>query len=121
MDRILGIIIGIWIIILGCYLMSGWDLFFRGTKIDFGRANTLTGYIFIIIGVGYIIFFLRAKSSDFEDKFMICIKCKELHRQKDYSDSHCRKCGAELENLEGFYDRHPELKNISRKHNIHND
>ena len=121
MNKIFAIIVGIVIIIWGCYLLNGWDLFMRGTKIDFGRANTLIGYIFIIIGFSFFLFYLRAKSGDFEDKFMICIKCGELHRQKDYSDSHCRKCGAELENLEGFYDRHPEFKNISRKHNIHND
>jgi hypothetical protein len=41
---------------------------------------------------------------------VICCKCLNPFSGDIYKESICPKCGGILENLEGFYKRHPELK-----------
>jgi hypothetical protein len=41
---------------------------------------------------------------------VICLKCGEPFPGRDIKGSECGKCGGPLEDLRGFYERHPELK-----------
>ncbi len=45
---------------------------------------------------------------------VICLQCREPFLFSKVNDFKCPKCGGELENLEGFYDRHPEMKNENK-------
>lgn len=45
-----------------------------------------------------------------ETSAVICLKCLETAILDDTDGMTCRKCGGELEELRGFYDRHPEFK-----------
>jgi len=45
-----------------------------------------------------------------ETSAVICLKCLEPAILDDASGMICKKCGGTLEELRGFYDRHPELK-----------
>jgi uncharacterized protein with PIN domain len=44
----------------------------------------------------------------------ICNECKEILEREKVSEivpvSRCQKCGGTLEELEGYYDRHPEYR-----------
>ena len=75
-------------------------------------VSNATGVIVALFGVALIVFAIFRKSTPDkeEDKFLICPKCKTPFNQKDLTDSRCPECKAELEDLEGFYERHPELK-----------
>ena len=42
---------------------------------------------------------------------MMCIQCQTPHLPDGSIVFTCSKCGGELEPIEGFYERHPELKN----------
>jgi len=45
-----------------------------------------------------------------ETSTVICLKCMKPVILNDADGMTCRKCGGELEELRGFYDRHPEFK-----------
>lgn len=110
MNRIFCLITGAGIGVFGIFLVIGIQFSFRGTIINFGEANVLVGWIFIIIGIGIFVIALRKKAKEFEDKFLICPECKKPFDKKDVPNGRCPKCGVELEDLERFYDRHPELR-----------
>jgi PHP family Zn ribbon phosphoesterase len=55
------------------------------------------------------------KSKQEEENFAICTKCREPLYALSTNDNKCPHCGGELENLNGFYDRHPELKEENKK------
>jgi hypothetical protein len=115
MNRIFAFITGSWIAIIGFFLAIGREVSFRGTKLEFGEANVVVGSIFMMFGIAILVIALRTKAKDFEDKSVICPKCKTPFDQKDVPDGRCPKCEVELEDLEGFYKRHPELKVSNNK------
>jgi hypothetical protein len=64
------------------------------------------------LGLG-LIFFAGTfwwQVSQKEPEYMICSNCTEtIEKGKDLS-AHCTKCGGQLEDLDGFYDRHPDKR-----------
>lgn len=77
---------------------------------DFNEIRLPFGGFLIVIGSLFLILALKKKSKEFEPKFLICAKClKPLHLHA-VKNNKCPECEGELENLEGFYDRHPELR-----------
>jgi len=76
---------------------------------DFTDIKWLYGIVFIIIGIVFICYAWAKKAKDFEGKFLICTKCEETFEEKDAPSYQCPKCNAKLEDMEGFYERHPEL------------
>lgn len=43
-------------------------------------------------------------------KYLKCSKCGKIYNYQGLGDLKCTHCQVELENLKGFFDRHPELK-----------
>ena len=112
MNRILYLLLGIvlaasgyGIIVQPRWHSSKFDYYFdfTGIHIPFGSAIIVIGIIFIWLA-------LRKKAKDYEDKVLICPKCKEPFNKKDVPGERCPRCNVNLEEIEGFYDRHPELK-----------
>ena len=75
------------------------------------------GAILILLGLFYAAYTLIAytilKKNEAKPeyaKYVKCVKCKGTFFKEDIVKDKCPKCGGELENLSGFYDRHPELK-----------
>jgi hypothetical protein len=58
----------------------------------------------------------RGEYSEIDEapEFVICIDCGEPQRSKELVAGHCHKCTGSVESLEGYYDRHPELKPVSQ-------
>ena len=108
MEKIAYLLIGGWIAVIGIFLTSGRGFYNRTIKVDFGANNILVGLIFIIIGIGIVIYSLHKKPKDFEDTVLICPKCEATFNRRDIIDQNCPQCNVKLEDLEGFYDRHPE-------------
>lgn len=44
-------------------------------------------------------------------EFVICPRCNTPQYAKDLVDGHCAKCAGDIEQIEGYYERHPEMKN----------
>jgi len=70
--------------------------------------------ILIIIGVTLFIIGYRKgyklKKFIADDVFLICPKCGEPYNSNDVTNDMCPKCQVALEEIEGFYNRHPEFK-----------
>jgi hypothetical protein len=62
------------------------------------------------LGIGIISFagILWWQMSKIEPSYLICSNCTETIEKGKESSTHCMKCGGQLEDLEGFYDRHPD-------------
>jgi len=84
---------------------------------DFREAKWPVALFFVLFGLALIWFGFRKKSGEFEDRVLICPKCREPYSKKDVPDERCPRCEVELEDLEGFYERHPELKKAEPKAN----
>lgn len=76
---------------------------FSGIRYPFGGFLAAIGSLFIILA-------LKKKAKDFEENFMICAKCLKPLYKKEALNNKCPECGGKLEDLDGFYDRHPELR-----------
>jgi hypothetical protein len=55
------------------------------------------------------------QASTDEITYMICRTCQEVYEKRDVPFQTCIKCKATLEVLEGFYERHPDLKTVTEK------
>lgn len=73
------------------------------------------GFIF---GLSLIFLAVRKKFSHiFFDTtiYLKCLCCGERFINGEMATSQCPKCGGELENIEGFYERHPELRKDNKE------
>jgi len=49
----------------------------------------------------------------YDDNFVICKNCLKSYYAKDLNQPRCPDCGGHIENLDGFYGRHPDRKKQS--------
>lgn len=72
----------------------------------------------LLLGVGVFAFaasWLWLASQ--EKTYVICSGCQKMTEKNKPSSLTCLECGAVLEDLEGFYDRHPEKSpNMAARH-----
>jgi len=106
------ILIGISLVVFGIGIL--YDPIFHDTKhnfihdfteirLPFGVFLTLTGLVFLYTS-------LRKKSISSASGYLICCNCRHLFEKKSIAGNQCPSCGTDLEQLDGFYDRHPELR-----------
>jgi len=105
--KIITIIIGIGCLWYGfSILKEGWSHLY-GYPISHG-----TGVIVLIFGIFLILFgtFRKTRNKIDGEKFLICSDCRKTFYKKDVPNQQCLNCDTDLEDLNGFYDRHPEFK-----------
>jgi len=112
LNKITYVLLGIFLIIFGIFLL------FKHTYHDllydfyyhYGPYHRLLGII--LIGLGTLISYksYRKNPKSFEDTYLICPNCRKLFNEKNIANKHCPECETMLEELDGFYERHPELK-----------
>jgi hypothetical protein len=66
--------------------------------------------LWVMLGIGAIVYALSPKEAT---SLMICPVCEEVYGRGKVPDSKCPQCGADLEILEGFYERHSEGKEVT--------
>ena len=76
-----------------------------------------TGLLICAAGIVLIFFgaFKKKALQVKENNILICLSCQTPIRSEDVVDFKCPICQGNLEELEGFYDRHPELKENDKK------
>ena len=104
---------GVVVIIIGIITIidPGISLYFGSVHTDISDYNTPFAILLILIGIYF--FSLAEKKSSEEKKqneYYICPDCLTPVEGKDIPDLKCLKCSTQLEELEGFYDRHPEKR-----------
>ena len=109
---------GLCLIFLGAWVRS------RPSPSMFGfPVPRETGTFLFFAGIFFVVFvllhaknILAYKKKVKEDKLIVtCPECRESGFAGDMHGSMCPKCGTEVEELEGFYDRHPELREPDKK------
>lgn len=109
--KLLYLIGGISSIGLGYKVLTqgGWWSVKSEAYISFGNAKTPVGILAIVIGgllcINAIFGKWRKKNP------LICPKCDEIIEYSPAKEMHCVMCGTEMEELKGFYERHPKRKN----------
>ncbi|WP_319759026.1 hypothetical protein [Maridesulfovibrio sp.] len=118
-------------------ILAGWAFFFSGvlTPITGGgkykgfEVYNFVGYIQFVIGSIILIYLWRTRKEesfssdkDHETEETICPKCQKVYMAgKAPANAACDSCGAKLEPLEGFYERHPELKETPEDYPQHEE
>ena len=63
------------------------------------------GFVIVVVSLKVIM----GRNSK-KDRYLICAKCQNIVDTFQSADDKCSKCGGPLEDLKGFYERHPEFK-----------
>ncbi len=74
---------------------------------DFTGVNNIFGGFLVVLGLCFLALAFTKKNKIARE--LICPSC-ELVFQATGKIKKCPKCHADLEELAGFYDRHPDLK-----------
>jgi hypothetical protein len=84
-------------------------------NIDFGPYHYLLGIMIVTVGVMLLLFSFKKPIKSSKDKLLICPKCQNPYKREHLNQGRCVACGTELEELVGFYERHPELGKSKQK------
>ena len=106
-SKIATVIIGIIFIWVGInVLKEGWSHLY-GHPIP-----KVTGVFILFFGFYLVLggFFPKARNKRNDEEFLICPTCRKPFGRGDFAENQCPICETDLENLEGFYERHPEVK-----------
>lgn len=111
-NKILFLLFGVCLVSYGLFTIIQRGYYSSRFKfyIDFGSYHSIFGIIIVVFGIFFIYTSLTSKKKHAKEKYLICPKCKESFNQKDAINHLCPTCAVKLEDLEGFYDRHPEMK-----------
>lgn len=79
-----------------------------------------SGIVFMICGFAVVVLSLKniIKKKYKKDQYLICPKCQNVVESVKVVEDKCLKCGADLEALTGFYERHPECKTAIKNNKI---
>ncbi len=97
---------------LGC-LWYGFNIFKEGWSHLYGYPISRgSGVIVLSFGVVLIFYgcFRKVRDKRGDEEFLICPSCQKPFNENDVSENQCPTCETDLEELRGFYQRHPELK-----------
>ncbi len=118
MNRLFFIMLGAVITILGVSIIMKPAFYDSQLQFyfDFAPIKWPFGGGLIILGVSFLWSSFRKeaieaeKKAKEEKKIYMCPRCVKPFRKKDCPALKCPDCGSQLEELAGFYERHPELK-----------
>lgn len=111
MGKVGSIFLGAVLTVLGCFIMIrprfysrlySYYFDFTGYGVFYGISLILLGIVFIRTGI--------KQSKRAKEKFVICPRCMTSFCERDIQGTTCPKCSGTVEDLSGFYDRHPECR-----------
>ena len=109
-DKIIYIIFGIMLIIYGVDIIYNPEQTWHGYPIDYTMVRIPYGLFIIVLGIYIIKNGIEKNRRKYEKEYYICPECEKIYEPKDFLIPICPECEVELEELEGFYNRHPELR-----------
>jgi hypothetical protein len=112
--RIVYIIMGILVIFAGFDVLDRGSFYYFGLDVKVGNEIYLSVLI-ILLGLFFIWMALRKQFTNTHIKVFKCIRCGRLVQTNTLEKLSCPFCGDKLEDLEGFFERHPEHKNMMKK------
>lgn len=115
MSRGVGFILGGLSIVFGGYRIwkTGWDFRDNLPVPHFaGIPVAIFGAMMILLGIRII-----TNKGKKPNEHLICPVCETAVKFSQTTGEKCLRCGAKLDVLEGFYERHPEFKATQKKNN----
>lgn len=115
MSRGVGFILGGLSMVFGGYHIwkTGWNLRDNLPVPHFtGIPVAIFGAMMIFLGIKTIV-----NKEKKPDEYLICPSCETVVKFIQAAGEKCPQCGAKLDVLEGFYERHPEFKATPKKNN----
>lgn len=112
-DKIFGIVLGILLCVVGVGILikpgfydSRFDIYF-----DFSEIKWPFGCAVAIIGCAFLFITIRKKvTKEATERFYMCKRCMKPFSEDQIVNAKCPECGNGLEDLDGFYNMHPHLK-----------
>ena len=117
LGRVIYLISGILFIIKGFSFFENQYFYWYGAAHYLGKGRYLVAIAGIIVGILIFLIALRKNFKPFwvdTSKTFKCIKCGNVFEKKDSNAFECPDCGGELDDLDGFFERHPELKEANK-------
>ena len=116
--RQLFIIFGLLLVAFGVGIIINPTIYHSGLRysFDFTEIKWPFGIFIIGLGITFVVTAFRRQAIEYEkiqaglEKVLMCPACVEPHKKKDAPELKCPACNGDLEDLVGFYERHPELK-----------
>lgn len=104
------LLMGMYVIVVGLITIDDPVYEFKGGyKIDLGAFKWPFVVSSLLVG-GYFVWAGITCRRSQNASYWICSECEKVSKKKYMINSGCADCGGTMEPLEGFYDRHPELK-----------
>ncbi len=86
-----------------------------GHYYSFGEIKNIVGVVFGLFGLLLLVYGILGNvfgknnlQKNELPEFTICPNCNETFGSNDLEDLKCKKCGHGLENIKGYYERHPD-------------
>lgn len=98
--------------LLGIFVVFERGYNHHGIFIDLSKSYITVSVLFFVISIIFLFLAYREKigaNYDSEKNYM-CSECLKPFSENQITDDKCPICGSKVENLKGFYDRHPNLK-----------
>ena len=77
-------------------------------------AQPETGGLIILFGIIYTCVQIIKRNKKNEEGYLKCLKCGDVVNKTTAKSITCQKCAGVLEDLDGFFERHPELKDAQQ-------
>jgi len=109
--RILFLIVGILIIISGIDVFRNKAFHYFGYGIDLSNSSFSIGILITCFGVAFI-YIASRKNFSFvkKENYLKCTQCGKIYNAETKLNKTCTDCYGELDDLEGFFIRHPGFK-----------
>ena len=111
---LLGLVFGIFGILVVTH--PAWYSSYLNQYVDLTLVKWQVGVFFIGFGAQFIWSSFRRGAIEAEKKYkdmqkvLMCPRCVKPHQKKNVIELKCPVCAETLEDLTGFYERHPDLK-----------
>jgi len=117
--RILFFTAGLLIIISGIDVIRNKSFHYFGYNIDLSNSSLSIGILIACFGAAVIYLAFREKFTFVKSEiYFKCTQCGKVYDAEGELNKSCTDCDGELDDLEGFFDRHPEFKTQKqKKHN----
>jgi hypothetical protein len=115
-SRIIYILAGILLLITSLITLEKDYFNWYGGRFFIGKGRYSIAIVIMISGALAIFVALRKSFKPFYyTTYLKCLNCNKVFGDKKTSNLLCPNCGGQLEELDGFYDRHPEFKEEEKK------
>ncbi len=110
---------GILIFLIPNPSLTFWFTDVIGPPLSLGSAKWFVGSIFISFGLFFLFRIYKSPIKNTVDLYYKCLNCGSTYCKNIENENktffNCEKCNMPLEKLDGFFERHPELKENTNK------